>query len=127
MNGVKHKLSTLSSHCVFKFRAMRHKCLVWKLKFVIAGYNTRACISIICFKMKNLPTLHSTSKIQPTTSLTFVFNVSANVRKKWGYERKLLTVVLVVVLRVFYTHFMILLKRYDMVATTFLHIIIILC
>jgi hypothetical protein len=50
--------------------------------------------------MKNLPTLHSTSKIQPTTSLTFVFNVSANVRKKWGYERKLLTVVLVVVHRV---------------------------
>jgi hypothetical protein len=32
---------------------------------------------IICFKIKNLPTLHSTSKIQPTASLTFVFSVSA--------------------------------------------------
>jgi hypothetical protein len=49
---------------------------------------------IICFKIKNPPTLHSTSKIQPTTSPTFVFSVFASVRKKWGYERKLLTVVL---------------------------------
>jgi hypothetical protein len=31
----------------------------------------------------------------------FCFSVSACVRKKWGYERKQLTVVLVVVLRVF--------------------------
>jgi hypothetical protein len=51
-----------------------------------------------------------TSKIQPTTSPTFVFSVSANVRKKWGYERKLLTVVLVVVHRVFCSHFIISLK-----------------
>jgi hypothetical protein len=36
---------------------------------------------IICFKIKNPPTLHSTSKIQPTTSPTFVFSVSASVRK----------------------------------------------
>jgi hypothetical protein len=50
-------------------------------------------ICIICFKIKNPPTLHSTSKIQPTTSPTFVFSVFASVRKKWGYERKLLTVV----------------------------------
>jgi hypothetical protein len=50
------------------------------------------------------------SKIQPTTSPTFVFSVSANVRKKWGYERKLLTVVLVVVHRVFCSHFIISLK-----------------
>jgi hypothetical protein len=48
---------------------------------------------------------------------------NACVRKKWGYERKLLTVVLVVVHPVFYSHYIILLKRYDMVATTFLHII----
>jgi hypothetical protein len=45
---------------------------------------------IICFKIKNPPTVHSTSKIHPTTSPTFVFSVSASVRKKWGYERKLL-------------------------------------
>jgi hypothetical protein len=56
---------------------------------------------IICFKIKNPPTLLSTSKIQPTTSPTFVFSVSASVRKKWGYERKLLTVVLGVVHGVF--------------------------
>jgi hypothetical protein len=49
--------------------------------------------TIIYFKIKNPPTLHSTSKIQPTTSPTFVFSVFASVRKKWGYERKLLTVV----------------------------------
>jgi hypothetical protein len=47
-------------------------------------------IFIICFKIKNPPTLHSTLKIQPTTSPTFVFSVSASVRKRWGYERKLL-------------------------------------
>jgi hypothetical protein len=57
--------------------------------------------TIICFKIKNPPTLHSTSKIQPTTSPTFVFSVFASVRKKWGYERKLLTVILVVIHRVF--------------------------
>jgi hypothetical protein len=85
------------------------------------------CIYKICFKIKNPPTLDSISKIQPTTSPTFVFSVSACVRKKWGYERKLLTVVLVVVHPVFYSHFIILLKMYDVVATTFLHIIIILC
>jgi hypothetical protein len=56
---------------------------------------------IICFKIKNLPTLHSTSKIQPTTSPTFVFSVFESVRKTWGYEIKLLTAVLVVVHRVF--------------------------
>jgi hypothetical protein len=37
------------------------------------------------------------------------------------------TVVLVVVHRVFYSNFIISFKRYDMVATTFLYIIIILC
>jgi hypothetical protein len=36
---------------------------------------------IICFKIKNPPTLHSTSKIQPTTWPTFVFSVFANVGK----------------------------------------------
>jgi hypothetical protein len=45
---------------------------------------------IIYFKIKNPPTVHSTSKIHPTTSPTFVFSVSVSVRKKWGYERKLL-------------------------------------
>jgi hypothetical protein len=57
--------------------------------------------AIICFKIKNPPTLHSTWKIQPTTSPTFVFSVFGSVRKTWGYEIKLLTVVLVVVHRVF--------------------------
>jgi hypothetical protein len=52
--------------------------------------NRTTKVHIICFKIKNPPTLHFTSKIQPTTSPTFVFGVSASVRKKWGYERKLL-------------------------------------
>jgi hypothetical protein len=58
---------------------------------------------------------------------TFAFSVSASVRKKWGYEKKLLTVVLIVVHHVFYSDFIIALKRYDMLVTTFLYIIIILC
>jgi hypothetical protein len=78
------------------------------------------------FQNQKPPTLHSTSKIQPTTSPTFVFSVSASARRKRGYERKQL-VVLVVVHRVFYSHFIISLERYDMIATTFLYIIIILC
>jgi hypothetical protein len=84
-------------------------------------------IFIICFKIKNPPTLHSTLKIQPTTSPTFVFSVSASVRKRWVTKENCWTVVLVVLHRVFYSHFIISLKRYDMVATTFLYIIIILC
>jgi hypothetical protein len=48
-------------------------------------------VPIICFKIKNPPTLHSTSKIQPTTSPTFVFSVFGSVRKTWGYEIKLLS------------------------------------
>jgi hypothetical protein len=56
-----------------------------------------------------------------------VFSVSASVRKKCGYEKKLWTVVLIVVHRVFYSHFIISLKRYDMVVSTFLYIVIILC
>jgi hypothetical protein len=36
---------------------------------------------LICFKIKNPPTLHSTSKIQPTTSPTFVFSVFASIGK----------------------------------------------
>jgi hypothetical protein len=59
--------------------------------------------------------------------LFLVYLVSASVRKKCGYEKKLLTVVLIVVHRVFYSHFIISLKRYDMVVLTFLYIIIILC
>jgi hypothetical protein len=78
---------------------------------------------IICFKIKNPPTLHSTSKIQPTTSPTFVFSVSANVRKKCGYEKKMLTVVLIVIHRVFCSFYYCTQK----VVTTFLYIIIILC
>jgi hypothetical protein len=38
-----------------------------------------------------------------------------------------MTIVLVVVHRVFYSHFIISLKKYDMVAKTFLYLIIILC
>jgi hypothetical protein len=84
-------------------------------------------ICIICFKIKNPPTVHSTSKIQPTTSPTFVFSVSASVRKNWGYERKLLDSGFGRSSSCFYSHFVISLKKYDMVATTFLYIIIILC
>jgi hypothetical protein len=58
-------------------------------------------VCIICFKIKNQPTLHSTSKIQPTMSPTFVFSVFGSVKKMWGYEINLLTVVLVVVHRVY--------------------------
>jgi hypothetical protein len=82
---------------------------------------------IICFKIKNPPTLHSTPKIQPTTLPTFAFSVFASVRKKWGYKKKLMTVVLILVYHVFYSDFIISLKRYDMVVTTFLYIIIIFC
>jgi hypothetical protein len=71
--------------------------------------------------------VHSTSKIQPTTSPTFVISVSASVRKKWGYERKLLDSGFGRSSSCFYSHFVISLKKYDMVATTFLYIIIILC
>jgi hypothetical protein len=71
--------------------------------------------------------VHSTSKIQPTTSPTFVFSVSASVRKKWGYEIKLLDSRFGRSSSVFYSYFIILLKKYDMVAKTFLYIIIILC
>jgi hypothetical protein len=74
---------------------------------------------IICFKIKNPPTVHSTSRIQPTTSPTFVFSVSASVRKKWGYERKLLDSRFGRSSSCFYSHFIILLKKYDMVAKTF--------
>jgi hypothetical protein len=54
------------------------------------GDKIRFLLPVICFKIKNPPTAHSTSKIQPTTSPTFVSSVSASVRKKWGYEIKLL-------------------------------------
>jgi hypothetical protein len=71
--------------------------------------------------MKNPPTVRSTSKIHPTTSPTFVFSVSVSVRKKWGYERKLLDSHFGRSLSCFfYSHFIISLKKYDMVAETFL-------
>jgi hypothetical protein len=80
----------------------------------------------ICFKIKNPPTVHSTSKIQPTTSPTFVFGMSASVRKKWGYERKLLDSRFGRSSSCFlFSHFIISLKKYDMVAKTFVYIIII--
>jgi hypothetical protein len=66
---------------------------------------------IICFKIKNPPTVHSTSRIQPTTSTTFVFSVSASVRKKWGYERKLLDSRFGRSSSWFYFHFIISLKK----------------
>jgi hypothetical protein len=71
--------------------------------------------------------VHSTSKIHPTTSPTFVFSVSASAEKNGVMRENCWTVVLVVVHRVFYSHFIISLKKYDMVAKTFLYIIIILC
>jgi hypothetical protein len=69
----------------------------------------------------------SASKIQPTTSPTFVFSVSTSARKKWGYERKLLDSRFGRSSSCFYFHFIISFKKYDMVAKTFLYIIIILC
>jgi hypothetical protein len=81
--------------------------------------------TIICFKIKNPPTVHSTSKIQPTTSPT-LFLVYLKVSEKSGVTKEnCWTVVLVVVHRVFHSHFIISLKKYDMVAKTFLYIIII--
>jgi hypothetical protein len=46
--------------------------------------------AITCFKIKNPPTVHSTSKIQPKTPPTFVFSVSASasVKKKVGLCEK---------------------------------------
>jgi hypothetical protein len=91
--------------------------------FLLATVNC----TIICFKIKNPPTVHSTWKIQPTTSPTFVFSVLQVSAKSRVMKENCCTVVLVVVLSVFYYHFIILLKKYDMVATTFLYIIIIFC
>jgi hypothetical protein len=71
--------------------------------------------------------VHSTWKIQPTTSPTFVFSVLQVSEKSKVMKENRCTVVLVVVHRVFYSHFIISIKKYDMVATTFLYIIIILC
>jgi hypothetical protein len=68
---------------------------------VASSHRENVVLFIICFKIKNPPTLHSTSKIQPTTSPTFVFSVFESVRKTWGYEIKLLTALLGVVHRVF--------------------------
>jgi hypothetical protein len=84
-------------------------------------------LPIICFKIKNPPTVHSTSKIQPTTSPTFVFSVLQVSEKSGVMKENCCKVILVVVHRVFYSHFIISLKKYDMVSTTFLYIIIILC
>jgi hypothetical protein len=87
-------------------------------------------ICIICFKIKNPPTVHSTSKIRTTDNVArrqLLFLVSASVRKKWGYERKLLDSGFGRSSSCFYSHFVISLKKYDMVATTFLYIIITLC
>jgi hypothetical protein len=57
---------------------MSTKCQESEKKITI---NVTQPDDIICFKIKNPPTLHSTSKIQPTTSPTFVFSVFANVGK----------------------------------------------
>jgi hypothetical protein len=70
-------------------------CKKTKSENQVKGKVEAKTITIICFKIKNPPTLHSTSKIQPTTSRTFVFSAFGSVRKTWGYEIKLLTVVLV--------------------------------
>jgi hypothetical protein len=56
----------------------------------------------------------------------FCFSVSATVRKKCGYERKLLDSRFGRSSSCFFSHFIISLKKYDMVAKTFLYIIIIL-
>jgi hypothetical protein len=69
-----------------KWKAFRAISLI----FIVTFLTELLILFIICFKIKNPPTVHCTSKIQPTTSPTFVFSVSASVRKKWGYERKLL-------------------------------------
>jgi hypothetical protein len=82
---------------------------------------------IICFKIKNPPTVHSTWKIQQTTSPTFVFSVLQVSEKSRVTKENCCTVVLLVIHRVFYSHFIISLKKYDMVSTTFVYIIIILC
>jgi hypothetical protein len=80
-------------------------------------------VYIICFKIKNPPTVHSTSKTQPTTSPTFVFSGLQVSEKSGVMKENWWTVVLVVVHRVFYSHFIISLKKYDMVTKTFFSII----
>jgi hypothetical protein len=71
--------------------------------------------------------VHSTWKIQPTTSPTFVFSVLQVSAKSRVMKENCCTVVLVVVHRVFYSNFILSLKKYKTVATTFLYILIILC
>jgi hypothetical protein len=90
------------------------------------SFNYGFITHIICFKIKNPPTLHCPSKIQPTTSPTFVLSVSVY-QKKLGLWKKTVDSRFGRSSSCFLFSFYILLKRYDMVATTFLHIIIILC
>jgi hypothetical protein len=60
------------------------------------------CASIICFKIKNPPTLHLPRKYnRQRRQLLCLACLHVSIRKKSGYERKLLTVVFVVVYRVF--------------------------
>jgi hypothetical protein len=54
----------------------------------------------ICFKIKNPPTLHSTSKIHRQPSPTFVFSVF-QVSEKSGVMKENLTAVLVIAHRAF--------------------------
>jgi hypothetical protein len=82
--------------------------------------------TIICFKIKNPPTVHLPRKYNRQRR-RLLFLVSASVRKKWGYERKLLDSRFGCSSSCFYSHYIISLKKYDMVSTTFLYIIIILC
>jgi hypothetical protein len=78
--------------------------------------------------ISSLFSLHdSTSKIDPTTSPTFVLVCLQVSEKSEVMRENCWTVVLVVVHCVFYSNFIISLKKYDMVAKTFLYIIIILC
>jgi hypothetical protein len=90
--------ATYLSLCWFCTFNEKNNTFVAKELNVEISQNSVNFMNIICFKIKNPPTLHSTSKIQPTTSPTFVFCV--------------LTVALGVVHphRVFYSHFIILLK-----------------
>jgi hypothetical protein len=86
-------------------------------------------VHIICFIIKNPPTVRSTSKIHLwyiRQRRRFLFLVS---EKSGVMKENCWTVVLAVVHRVFYSHFILSLKKYDMVLVvkTFLYIIIILC
>jgi hypothetical protein len=90
----------------------------------------KAFIMLLYNLFQNQKSINSAFYLENTTDNVayFCFLMCLQVSEKRGVMKEnCWTVVLVVVHRVFYSHFIISLKKYDMVAKTFLYIIIILC